>query len=164
MLFSITLTALVSAVVISTSVILLISKKCFETEEQENRQTNENSDQYLEETNEANNQQNDSHSQNQIIRQNKKFVSSPFIIKEKQQKRNSVIAKQHTKLESITEETDDEINNEGTNDESLLTHDGNAARRSINSMLVSRRKQQKLIKISKRYSSMESIMEETDEE
>ncbi|CAG8584588.1 2662_t:CDS:2, partial [Diversispora eburnea] len=90
------------------------------------------------ETNEANNEQNDLRSQHQILQQNKKF--------------------------SITEETDNEIDNEITNNESLLTHDGNVARRSINSALVSRRKQQKLNKISKRYTRMESIMEGTDEE
>ncbi|CAG8549081.1 3858_t:CDS:2 [Diversispora eburnea] len=153
MLFSITLTALAGAVVISASVILLISEKHFKIKKQENQKTSENMDQYVE----ANNEQIDSHSQHQIFQQNKNFVSSPFTIKEKQQKRHSVISKQHARLESIIEETDNEIDNEESNN-------GNVAHRLINSPLVPKGRQKKLDKISKRYTSLESIMEEADEE
>ncbi|CAG8532836.1 8953_t:CDS:2 [Diversispora eburnea] len=120
MLLSITLTALASAVVISASAI--------ENKEPENWHSNGVSDQ---ETNEeVNNAPNDSRSRRQIFKQYKKFESSSsFIIKEKQKKRNSVISKQHTRLESIAEETETESINEEPNNESLSSHNRNSARR-----------------------------------
>ncbi|RHZ59683.1 hypothetical protein Glove_362g11 [Diversispora epigaea] len=140
-----TLTALAGVVAVSASVIISAFEKYFKIKKQ---QKNENADKINEKT---------SDSQLLMYQQNKKFINSSSIPKEKLDK---VISKHYIRLANIIEETNDETKNESStrygNSFSILQDSQRPKYQQnkpfISSPLVPKEKQQKLNKvISKRY-------------